>query len=124
MLSPDGRLIGGGVWTILIFLIDSFVFMLIGLQLPVVLDNLSSEDPAWLVGIAVAVSLTVILARIVWVFPATYLPRILSKRIRTAIRRRPRPRCSSSPGPGSAARSRWRRPCRCRSRRPRSPAAT
>ena len=45
VLSPDGRLIGGGVWTILIFLIDSFVFMLIGLQLPVVLGTLSSEHP-------------------------------------------------------------------------------
>ena len=80
----------------------------------------SSEDPAWLVGLAVAVCLTVILARIVWVFPATYLPRILSKRIRAAR-------------PGAAARPRsfviaWagharRRVAgggarRCRSRRP------
>ena len=36
-----------------------------------------------LVGIAIAVCLTVILARIVWVFPATYLPRIRA-RIRAA----------------------------------------
>jgi monovalent cation/hydrogen antiporter len=82
-LSPDGRLIGTGVWGILIFLIDSFVFMLLGLQLPVVLRALSDEDPVWLIGLGLVISLTVIVTRLVWVFPATYLPRILSERVRT-----------------------------------------
>jgi CPA1 family monovalent cation:H+ antiporter len=36
-----------------------------------------------LVWYAVAVSLTAILLRLVWVFPAAYLPRLLSRRIRT-----------------------------------------
>jgi len=88
VLSPGGRLVGQGVWTVLTFLIDSFVFMLIGLQLPVVLRSLSSEDPAWLIGIGAVVSLTVILARFVWVYPATYLPRRFSAKIRE---REPRP---------------------------------
>ena len=38
VLSPDGRLAGRGVWNVVIFLINSFAFMLIGLQLP--------DDPA------------------------------------------------------------------------------
>ncbi len=81
-LSPDGRLIGTGVWSILFFLIDSFVFMLIGLQLPSIVRGLVAHGPGDLIFLGVAISLTVIIARIVWVFPATYLPRRLSARIR------------------------------------------
>jgi CPA1 family monovalent cation:H+ antiporter len=44
-----------------------------------------------LVLLAAAVSLTVIVVRILWVFPATYLPRLLSARIR-ASDPSPRPR--------------------------------
>jgi monovalent cation/hydrogen antiporter len=82
VLSPDGRLMGQGVWAVLIFLINSFVFMLIGLQLPFVLRNLSTRTASELLSLGVIVSVTVIVARIVWVYPATYLPRFLSARIR------------------------------------------
>ena len=81
-LSPDGRLLGTGVWAVLYFLIDSFLFMLIGLQLPYVVEGLSAYTTGELIALGVAISLTVIVARIVWVFPATYLPRVLSARIR------------------------------------------
>ena len=82
VLSPDGRLMGEGVWDVLIFLINSFVFMLIGLQLPIVLRGLSSRSASELIGLGAIVSVTVIVARIVWVYPATYLPRFLSPRLR------------------------------------------
>jgi CPA1 family monovalent cation:H+ antiporter len=81
-LSPDGRLLGAGVWSVVYFLIDSFLFMLIGLQLPYVVEGLNAYTTGQLVGLGVVVSATVIVARIVWVFPATYLPRRLSARIR------------------------------------------
>jgi len=74
VLSPDGRLMGTGVWAVVYFLIDSFVFMLIGLQLPLIVGNLSAYGAPQLIGLGVAVSLTVILARILWIFPTTYLP--------------------------------------------------
>ena len=35
VLSPSARLMGRGVWDIVIFLINGFAFILIGLQLPV-----------------------------------------------------------------------------------------
>jgi len=82
VLSPDGRVLGTGVWAVIAFLIDAFLFLLIGLQLPVVLQGLMAYSPEQLVLLGVAISLAVILARIVWVFPATYLPRMLSARIR------------------------------------------
>ena len=80
-LSPDGRLAGRGVWNVVIFLINGFAFLLIGLQLPAILAGLQ-RSAAELVGLGVAISLTVIVARIVWVFPATYLPRRLSAKVR------------------------------------------
>jgi monovalent cation/hydrogen antiporter len=58
------------------------VFMLIGLQLPSIVRGLAARGTGDLIFLGVAISLTVIIARIVWVFPATYLPRRLSAKIR------------------------------------------
>ena len=71
------RLQGTEVWRVIEFLLESVVFALIGLQLPAVLDALSERDPATLV-LASAVALgSTILARFVWMYPATYLPRMI-----------------------------------------------
>ena len=60
-------------------MINGFVFMLIGLQLPSILERpRPTARRQQLLGSGLAISLTVIVARIVWVFPATYLPRMLS----------------------------------------------
>jgi monovalent cation/hydrogen antiporter len=82
VLSPNGRLMGFGVWSVLIFLINGFAFLLIGIQLPGILRGLSAFAPAELIGLGVAISATVIVARIAWVYPATYLPRWVSARLR------------------------------------------
>ena len=82
VLSPDARLLGLGAWRTVIWAINAFVFMLIGLQLPSILAGLSDVPTADLLRYGVIVSVTVIVARFVWVFPATYLPRYLSGRIR------------------------------------------
>jgi Na+/H+ antiporter len=81
VLSPDARLMGRAVWDIVIFVINSLAFMLIGLQLPSILRALD-QSGSTLIGYGLAISLIVIVTRIVWVFPATYLPRLLSERIR------------------------------------------
>ncbi|MFC7897374.1 Na+/H+ antiporter [Streptomyces sp. NPDC057381] len=75
------RLQEEAVWKMVAFVLESSVFALIGLQLPVVLKGLGDyegTDAAWY---AVAVFLVVAVARFVWVYPATYLPR-LSARVR------------------------------------------
>jgi Na+/H+ antiporter len=83
VLSPDARLMGAGVWQTLIWLINAFVFMLIGLQLPAILRAvLIDHRPEELLALGLAVSATVIVARIVWVYPATYLPRFFSAKLR------------------------------------------
>jgi Na+/H+ antiporter len=78
------RLQGGPVWEMVEFLLTGFVFILIGLQLPEVLRALSGNaiPIRRLVWYALVISLAVILIRILWVFPATYLPRLLFKTIR------------------------------------------
>ncbi len=75
------RLQEDAVWKMVAFVLESSVFALIGLQLPVVLEGLGDYegvDAAWY---AVAVFLVVAVARFVWVYPATFLPR-LSARVR------------------------------------------
>ncbi len=66
------------------FLLNGFVFILIGLQLPEVLSGLPESDYSFgkLVGYALIISVAVILIRILWVFPATYLPRLIFKKLR------------------------------------------
>jgi CPA1 family monovalent cation:H+ antiporter len=80
-LTSAQRIEGQAAWNVVLFLIHGLVFILIGLQLPVILADLDAS-PAELLALSVAVSLVVIVARFVWVFPATYLPRFLSARIR------------------------------------------
>jgi CPA1 family monovalent cation:H+ antiporter len=91
MLSFQTRLRGGPVWEMLEFLLNGLVFILIGLQLPDILQALSADHlPAQVrIGYAALITLAVIIIRILWVIPATYLPRFLSRKLR---RRDPYPK--------------------------------
>ena len=60
------RLQGYAVWETLVFLLNAILFVLIGLQLPFILDGLSGVSPWTLLGQATAVSLAVILTRLAW----------------------------------------------------------
>ncbi|MFH8980717.1 Na+/H+ antiporter [Streptomyces varsoviensis] len=76
------RLQEAAVWKMVAFVLESSVFALIGLQLRVVLRGLGEYGVAEAVWYAAAVFLAVVAARFVWVFPATFLPRALSARVR------------------------------------------
>jgi monovalent cation/hydrogen antiporter len=78
------RLQGDAFWEILTFLLNGLLFILVGLSLPAVLDGLGGHLTATLLFQAAAIVATVVVARFVWVFPATYLPRLASERIRRA----------------------------------------
>lgn len=82
LTSSRTRLQAGPVWEMIEFLLNGFIFLLIGLQLPEVWQRLSGGSIAQLVWYATLISLAVIVMRILWVFPATYLPRLLSKSLR------------------------------------------
>ncbi len=70
------------VWTTITFLLNGFVFILIGLQLSEILDSLSGYTAAQLAWYAALISLATILVRMLWVYPSAYLPRWLFKSIR------------------------------------------
>ena len=81
-LTPRTRLEAVAFWRIVVFLLNGIIFILIGLQLPDVVGGLYTESWFTLLLYAAAVSATVVLTRIFWVFPAAYLPRLLSKKLR------------------------------------------
>ena len=70
-------------WEIVAFLLNGFIFIMIGLQLPGILRQLNHEPLSRLTTYALIISATVVLVRIAWVFAATYLPRWLSPKFRT-----------------------------------------
>lgn len=74
------RLQETAVWGAVDVLLESWVFGLIGLQLRFVLTDSGATWP--LFGAALLVLLATILLRIAWVYPGTYLPRLLSRKIR------------------------------------------
>jgi len=71
------RLQDGAVWRVATFVLGSVAFALIGLQLRPIIRELAGRDPGRLAGEAAIVLGAVVVARIVWVFPAIYLPRWL-----------------------------------------------
>lgn len=76
-LSARTRLEARAVWDFMEFVLTSLVFILIGLQLNAILRDLHGRGGWELAGLAAAVSLALIAIRFLWVFPATYLPRLL-----------------------------------------------
>lgn len=79
-LSAASRVQANGVWATLVFLLNGFVFILIGLQLPMITSGLGSTSMAQATGYAVAISALTIAVRIVWVFAAAYVPRLFGRR--------------------------------------------
>src|SRR5215213_6424652 len=80
--SSGTRLQGYATWELITFLLNGLIFILIGLQLGSVVESLDEYTAGQLVSYALLTSLTVILVRMIWVFPATYVPRWASRRIR------------------------------------------
>ena len=82
VISSGTRLQGYAVWELMTFLLNGLIFVLIGLQLRNVVQQLGEYSAGEIISYAVLVSLTVVLVRMAWVFPATYIPRWASRRIR------------------------------------------
>lgn len=72
-LPARTRLQAAAFWEMVAFLLNGFIFIVIGLQLPEILGKLNHEPFARLIGYALIVSATVVLVRAAWVFPANSL---------------------------------------------------
>jgi CPA1 family monovalent cation:H+ antiporter len=74
-LDVETRQFAYSVWSLLIFWLDGIAFVLLGLQVPSLLAAVSGDyTTAELLGLTLGVSAAAMLARLVWVFPGTYLP--------------------------------------------------
>jgi monovalent cation/hydrogen antiporter len=78
--SPRMRMEGWAVWEFVSFLLNGVLFVLIGLQLPDILDAVSDIEAGTVFGYAAAIVAAVIGARFLWLFTTPYLIRALDRR--------------------------------------------
>ena len=78
--SASSRLFERTNWATISFVLENVVFLLIGLQIRDIVDALGDDDALSLgrvMAASVVVLVGVMVLRMVWVFPATYLPRLI-----------------------------------------------
>ena len=88
LIPPATRLQGIFFWDLIVYLIEGFVFLLTGLQARTLIEQTHAFSLRELLIATAWTTVIVIVARFVWVFPATYLPRWLIPALR---RRDPAP---------------------------------
>ena len=76
-IASATRLQGFFVWDLVVYLIEGVIFLLTGLQAPEIIDHLDTGEWQRFAIAAATVSVTIIAVRFIWVFVATYLPRLL-----------------------------------------------
>jgi len=78
--SPETRLQNQAIWTMVTFLLESLIFILIGLELPHVTRALLSHPLGTLVREAAIVCACAVLVRLAWVWPSAYVIGAISRR--------------------------------------------
>src|SRR6201994_871571 len=82
LISSVTRLQGIFFWNLLIYLIEGLLFLLTGFQMRVLYEKSKAFPLDDILFATALVAVIIIVARFVWVSPAIYLPRLLSKRLR------------------------------------------
>ncbi|HEY2896569.1 MAG TPA: Na+/H+ antiporter [Gemmatimonadaceae bacterium] len=73
VVPPATRLQAGAMWSMLTFLLESLIFMLVGLEMPRVMEALRTHALKELLVVVLVTTLVCILVRFVWVFISIYL---------------------------------------------------
>jgi monovalent cation/hydrogen antiporter len=82
LISSATRLQGIFFWDLVIFLVEGLLFLLTGSQMRLLFEKSKAFPLQDIVLTTALVVIIVIIARFAWVYPATYLPRVISKRTR------------------------------------------
>jgi monovalent cation/hydrogen antiporter len=82
IIGAEARLEVYGTWRVVTFMLESLVFILVGLELPSVQRTLTGLPLSTLVWEASIISAAVILVRIAWVMPTSYVFRIVGRWLR------------------------------------------
>jgi monovalent cation/hydrogen antiporter len=80
LTTPTMRIQGISVWEILTFLLNAVLFLLVGLQLPRVIEDITGYSAGELIFWGLLISLVVIVVRLLWGFTVTYLIRAIDRR--------------------------------------------
>ncbi|WP_018613258.1 Na+/H+ antiporter [Segetibacter koreensis] len=80
VFSSETRLQTKTIWDTVIFLLNGMVFILIGLQMPAIVQNLKTGTVFEIVGYGLIISLVTIIIRILWVFAGAYHQTIFKRR--------------------------------------------
>jgi monovalent cation/hydrogen antiporter len=80
IMDPETRVRGRAVWEMVVFLLNSLVFILIGLQLSTILSALSNQSLPGLVALSVVTAAVLIVVRVVWVFAFWAVRRWIARR--------------------------------------------
>jgi CPA1 family monovalent cation:H+ antiporter len=75
ILTPNSRVLWLSTWKMVGFVLNGFVFVLIGSELPNILREIGGRPPVELLGLVALVCGVVVVTRIVWVYAASLLPR-------------------------------------------------
>jgi CPA1 family monovalent cation:H+ antiporter len=78
LLSPTSRLQMEAVWRMVTFLLEGVVFLLVGLQLRTIGSDMET-GVGTTIGVTAAVIGTLLIVRFLWMYPATYLPRLVPR---------------------------------------------
>jgi monovalent cation/hydrogen antiporter len=89
LTTPTMRIQGISVWEILTFLLNAVLFLLVGMQLPRVIDDITGYSAGELIFWGLLISLVVIVVRLMWGFTVTYLIRAIDRRPVQRTRRAP-----------------------------------
>src|SRR5436190_11924238 len=82
LISSATRLQGIFFWDLVIYLVEGLLFLLTGFQMRLLFEKSKAFPIQDILFTTALVAVIIILARFAWVYPATYLPRLLSRRIR------------------------------------------
>lgn len=74
ILGPNTRILWLSTWKMVGFVLNGFAFVLIGLQLPEILDGLGGRSAGEVIGLIVLVAGAVIVTRFAYIFAASHLP--------------------------------------------------
>ncbi len=81
-LSHTSRIQTGNVWSVIIFLMNTIIFILIGLELPIVVAAMKDYTISEGIFYSIVIGGAIIFTRLAYSYAIVYVPRLLSKKVR------------------------------------------
>jgi CPA1 family monovalent cation:H+ antiporter len=82
LIPSSTRLQGIFFWDLIVYVIEGFVFLLTGLQARTLFERMQNVSLREILVATAVTTVVIIVARFLWTYPATYLPRWLSPSLR------------------------------------------